>query len=162
MLSVEEAAPRFHARLNAVRKTYVYRIWNAPVRPVFERKYVTWIEQPLDVDAMRRAAELLCGTQDYRAFCSLKKFKKSTVRTVEEVNIEHLGKEIRISYTGDGFLYHMVRILTGTLVEVGEGARKPEDMPTILMSMDRANAGKLMPPEGLTLECVEYEADLKK
>ena len=80
VLSVEEAAPRFHARLNAVRKTYVYRIWNAPVRPVFERKYVTWIEQPLDVDAMRRAAELLCGTHDYRAFCSLKKFKKSTVR----------------------------------------------------------------------------------
>lgn len=100
VLSVEEAAPRFHARLNAVRKTYVYRIWNAPVRPVFERKYMTWIEQPLDVDAMRRAAELLCGTHDYRAFCSLKKFKKSTVRTVEEVNIEHLGKEIRISYTG--------------------------------------------------------------
>lgn len=123
---------------------------------------MTWIEQPLDVDAMRRAAELLCGTHDYRAFCSLKKFKKSTVRTVEEVNIEHLGKEIRISYTGDGFLYHMVRILTGTLVEVGEGARKPEDMPTILMSMDRANAGKLMPPEGLTLECVEYEDNLKK
>lgn len=95
VLSVEEAAPRFHARLNAVRKTYVYRIWNAPVRPVFERKYVTWIEQPLDVDAMRRAAKLLCGTHDYRAFCSLKKFKKSTVRTVEEMNIEHLGKEIR-------------------------------------------------------------------
>lgn len=162
VLSVEEAAPRFHARLNAVRKTYVYRIWNAPVRPVFERKYVTWIEQPLDVDAMRRAAKLLCGTHDYRAFCSLKKFKKSTVRTVEEVNIEHLGKEIRISYTGDGFLYHMVRILTGTLVEVGEGTRKPEDMPTILMSMDRANAGRLMPPEGLTLECVEYEDNLKK
>ena len=111
---------------------------------------------------MRRAAKLLCGTHDYRAFCSLKKFKKSTVRTVEEVNIEHLGKEIRISYTGDGFLYHMVRILTGTLVEVGEGARKPEDMSTILMSMDRANAGKLMPPEGLTLECVEYEDNMKK
>ena len=124
--------------------------------------YTTWIEQPLDVDAMRRAAELLCGTHDYRAFCSLKKFKKSTVRTVEEMNIEHLGKEIRISYTGDGFLYHMVRILTGTLVEVGEGARKPEDMPAILMNMDRANAGKLMPPEGLTLECVEYEDNLKK
>ena len=76
---------------------------------------------------------------------------------MEEIKVEHLGKEIRISYTGDGFLYHMVRILTGTLVEVGEGARKPEDMPLILTSMDRANAGRLMPPEGLTLESVEYE-----
>ena len=107
VLTVEEAAPRFHARLNAVRKTYVYRIWNAPVKNVFRRRFTTWIQKPLDLDAMEQAATLLCGTHDYRAFCSLKKFKKSTVRTIEKIEIGKMGQEIRISYTGDGFLYHM-------------------------------------------------------
>ena len=156
VLSVEEAAPRFHARLNAVRKTYVYRIWNAPVRNVFRRRFTTWIQKPLNLDAMEQAAALLCGTHDYRAFCSLKKFKKSTVRTIEKIEIGKIGQEIRISYTGDGFLYHMIRILTGTLVEVGLGLRKPEEMTEILESQDRTKAGRLMPPEGLTLESVEY------
>ena len=156
VLSVEEAAPRFHARLNAVGKTYVYRIWNAPVRNVFRRRFTTWIQKPLDLEAMEQAAALLCGTHDYRAFCSLKKFKKSTVRTIEKIEIGKMGQEIRISYTGDGFLYHMVRILTGTLVEVGLGLRKPEEMAEILEGQDREEAGRLMPPEGLTLESVEY------
>lgn len=156
VLTVEEAAPRFHARLNAVRKTYVYRIWNAPVRNVFRRRFTTWIQKPLDLEAMEQAATLLCGTHDYRAFCSLKKFKKSTVRTIEKIEIGKMGQEIRISYTGDGFLYHMVRILTGTLVEVGQGLRKPEEMTEILEGQDRTKAGRLMPPEGLTLESVEY------
>ena len=156
VLSVEEAAPRFHARLNAVRKTYVYRIWNAPVKNVFRRRFTTWIQKPLDLDAMEQAAALLCGTNDYRAFCSLKKFKKSTVRTIEKIEIGNMGQEIRISYTGDGFLYHMVRILTGTHVEVGLGLRKPEEMTVILEGQDRTKAGRLMPPEGLTLESVEY------
>lgn len=156
VLSVEEAAPRFHARLNAVRKTYVYRIWNAPVRNVFRRRFTTWIQKPLDLDAMEQAAALLCGTHNYRAFCSLKKFKKSTVRTIEKIEIGKMGQEIRISYTGDGFLYHMVRILTGTLVEVGLGLRKPEEMTEILEGLDRTKAGRLVPPEGLTLESVEY------
>ena len=156
VLSVEEAAPRFHARLNAVRKTYAYRIWNSPIQNVFERRFLTQVEEPLDVDAMRCAAALLCGTHDYRAFCSLKKFKKSTVRTIEKIHIEQDGEKIEIFYTGNGFLYHMVRILTGTLIEVGMGLRKPEDMPVILESRDRANAGRLVPPEGLMLMKVEY------
>ena len=156
VLSVEEAAPRFHARLNAMRKTYVYRIWNAPVKNVFRRRFTTWIQKPLELDAMEQAAALLCGTHDYRAFCSLKKFKKSTVRTIEKIEIGKMGQEIRISYAGDGFLYHMVRILTGTLVEVGLGLRKPEEMTEILEGQDRTKAGRLMPPEGLTLESVEY------
>lgn len=156
VLSVSEAAPRFHARLNAVRKTYVYRIWNAPVQNVFERRFQTQIKEPLDVEGMKKAAELLCGTHDYRAFCSLKRFKKSTVRSIETIRIEQKGSEIRIFYTGDGFLYHMVRILTGTLAEVGMGLKKPEDMPGIIESRDRSLAGRLMPPEGLTLVSVEY------
>lgn len=157
VLSVEEAAPRFHARLNAVRKTYVYQIWNDPVVNVFERRFLTQIPEPLNVEAMERAAGYLCGTHDYRAFCSLKRFKKSTVRTVESVKIRRDGAKIQIFYTGDGFLYHMVRILTGTLVEVGLGLRSPEEMPGILEGKDRTCAGRLMPPDGLILMDVEYE-----
>lgn len=157
VLSVEEAPPRFHARLNAVRKTYVYRIWNAPVANVFGRKFLTWVEEPLDVHVMRRAAGFLCGTHDYRSFTSLKRCKKSTVRKIEEIRIDTEGPKIEIVFTGDGFLYHMVRILTGTLVETGMGLRDPASMTKILEGKDRAAAGRLMPPEGLMLMNVEYE-----
>lgn len=156
VLSVEEAPPRFHARLNAVRKTYLYRIWNSAVPNVFERRFQTQIEEPLNVEAMKEAAAFLCGTHDYRAFCSLKRFKKSTVRSIDSIEIEQTGSEIKILYTGNGFLYHMVRILTGTLVEVGLGLKKPEDMSGIIESRERILAGRLMPPEGLTLVKVEY------
>lgn len=156
VLSAEEAPPRFHARLNAAAKTYVYRIWNSPVPNVFERRFITHVQEPLDVEAMREAAGYLCGRADYRAFCSLKRFKKSTVRTVKEIRIEQAGPKIEIYYTGDGFLYHMARILTGTLVETGLGLRKAAQMPGILESRERARAGRLMPPEGLTLLRVEY------
>ena len=157
VLSVEEAAPRFHARLNAVRKTYVYRIWNAPVRPVFERKYVTWIEQPLDVDAMRRAAELLCGTHDYRAFCSLKKFKKSTVRTVYYYEVERQGNLISLRVCANGFLYNMARAMAGTVVYAAEGKLRPEDIGAILARGDRTAAGPTVPPGGLYMTKLWYE-----
>ncbi len=156
VLSVEEADPRFHARLHAVRKTYVYRIWNSPVRNVLKRRFQVQVEEPLCVENMRRAAKALCGMHDYRTFCSLKRFKKSTVRKIEEIRIEQDGPDIRISYTGDGFLYHMVRILTGTLVETGLGLRDADSMEVLLESRDRSLAGRLMPPEGLMLMNVEY------
>ena len=157
VLSVEEAAPRFHARLNAVGKTYVYRIWNAPVRNVFRRRFTTWIQKPLDLEAMEQAAALLCGTHDYRAFCSLKKFKKSTVRTIEKIEIGKIGQEIRISYTGDGFLYHMVRIMAGTLYETAIGHIPPNSIPERLASRNRRLMGRTAPPEGLYLNRVFYD-----
>jgi len=157
VLSVEEAAPRFHARLNAVSKTYVYLIWNHSIPNVFGRYYMTQIADPLDVSAMRKAAAFLCGTHDYRAFCSLKSVKKSTIRTIEKIEIKKEGARILLFYKGDGFLYHMVRILTGTLVEVGLGQRQPWEMSSILESMERSRAGRLMPPEGLTLLKVDYD-----
>ena len=158
VLSVEEAAPRFHARLNAVRKTYVYTIWNSEIPNVFGRRFMTRIEEPLDVERMRKAAGYLCGEHDFLAFSSLnpRRFKKSTVRRLDEIRIEQKEAVIRICFTGDGFLYHMVRILTGTLVEVGLGLRSPEEMDLLLKSGSRADAGRLMPPEGLTLLSVEY------
>lgn len=155
-IALEPAEPRFHARLSCKGKTYVYRIWNSDLPNVFERNYLYHICEPLNLDAMVQAAEDLCGTHDYRAFCSLKKFKKSTVRRVESIVIQPLGPELRLTFTGDGFLYHMVRILVGTLLEVGRGNLRPEDMGDILASQDRSRAGETVPACGLCLEEVRY------
>ena len=155
-LSLEIAPPRFHARLSCVGKTYVYRIWNSREPDVFERKYRTCVPEPLDLDAMRRAAELLCGQHDFAAFCSAKPGKKSTVRELRSVQIEKDGAQLRLIYAGSGFLYNMVRILTGTLLEVGKGLRQPEEMSRILASRDRRMAGPTAPAQGLFLWQVDY------
>ncbi len=156
VLEVKEAEERFHSRLNAVRKTYVYQIWNSFIPDVFSRKYMYAVEEPLDVEAMKEAARLLCGTHDFRAFCSNKRMKKSTVRTLESIDIEKNGKKICLKYTGNGFLYNMVRILTGTLLEVGLHQREPGDMPEILASLNREKAGFTAPAQGLYLDSVGY------
>lgn len=155
--SVEEVDGRFHSRLSAVGKTYRYHIWNSPLHNVFDRRYSWTVEQPLDVQAMGRAAEYLTGTHDFRAFSSMKKTKKSTVRTIEAIHLEQKGAELILSFTGNGFLYHMVRILTGTLVEVGLHKKSPESMHTILESLDREQAGVMAPAQGLFLVEVEYK-----
>lgn len=156
VLSLTEAPPRFHARLNCKSKTYVYRIWNSAEPNVFERKYLTPVPEPLDLSAMRRAARLLCGTHDFTSFQANKRFKRSAVRTITSIEIERLGGEVQLRFTGDGFLYHMVRILTGTLLEVGLGQREAETMPAILEAKDRAAAGKTAPARGLILWDVTY------
>lgn len=156
VIQVEEAEPRFHSRLNAVRKTYVYRIWNSPIPNVWERKYLYLVEEKLDLEVMQRAAELLCGTHDFRAFCSNKRMKKSTVRTLESIEMEKEGSELRLIFTGNGFLYNMVRILTGTLIEVGLHKKDPEEMTEILESQERERAGFTAPAQGLYLKKVEY------
>lgn len=155
-VSLTEAAPRFHARLNAREKTYVYRVWNSDAPNVFEHRYMYVFPAPLDLDEMRRAAAYLCGEHDFLAFCSLKKMKKSSVRTIYKIEIDKIGDEVRLAYTGDGFLYNMVRILTGTLLEVGTGARRADEMPEILASLDRSSAGETAPAQGLTLWEVKY------
>ena len=128
VIAVEPAPERFHARLNARSKTYRYRIWNSDEPNVFERNYLYHLHETLDVPAMRRAAEDLCGTHDYKAFCSLKRTKKSTVRRVDCITIQELGPELLFTFEGNGFLYHMVRILVGTLLEVGRGNLRPVQM----------------------------------
>ena len=155
VVSVEEADERFHARLNAKGKHYQYRIRTSMVPDVFSRRYVHVQETALDVEAMRKAAKLLSGKHDFKAFTSNHRTKKSTVRTID-IKIKETDEEIILDYTGDGFLYHMVRILTGTLIEVGEGKRTPESMEDILVSEERANAGALVPAKGLTLVEVYY------
>ncbi len=157
VLALEFVPPRFHARLLATGKTYVYRIWNSPLPDVFGRKYRYPLPQPLDLDAMRQAACLLEGTHDFRSFCGLTRFKKSTVRTVYAIAVERADSTISLRFTGDGFLNRMVRILSGTLVEVGLGLRRPEEMRSVLEARDRAAAAGALPARGLTLERVYYE-----
>lgn len=154
--TVEAVDERFHARLSALSKTYEYVIDNAPVADVFARKYSCRVEEALDVEKMREAAGLLTGTHDYISFCGNKKFKKSPVRTVTDIEIAESDGKIRIAFTGDGFLQNMVRIMAGTLIEVGLGKREAASMPAILEAKSREAAGMMAPPEGLFLKEVSY------
>ena len=156
VISIDEMPERFHSRLNAKGKTYRYRIWNSPLPCVFERKYVHVVAEKLDVDAMKKAAACFVGKHDFKAFTSNKKSKKSTVRTIESIAIERNDNELVLTYNGDGFLYHMVRILTGTLIEVGLGKRSPESIPELLEHGTRDMAGDLAPAKGLCLVEVRY------
>ncbi len=158
-ISLEEAPLRFHARLSCTGKTYVYRIWNSEAPNVFERRFVTPFPAALDLPAMEKAAALLCGEHDFSAFCANRHMKKSAVRTLRRIELERQGDELRLRFTGDGFLYHMVRILTGTLLEVGTGQRRAEEMPAILASRDRSRAGFTAPAQGLILWDVYYGPD---
>lgn len=154
--AAERVPERFHARLSAKGKVYRYAIRLGAVPDVFRRKYMWHLPEPLDIAAMEQAAGYLTGTHDYRAFCSNRRYKKSTVRTVSAIEITRQGDDLYLTFRGDGFLYNMVRILTGTLVEVGLGQRKAEEMPAILASRERTAAGKTAPAQGLCLMEVVY------
>ena len=156
VMSVEKVDERFHSRYQAAGKTYLYRIHTGAIPNVFERNYFYSYDQPLDIERMRKAAAYFIGTHDFKAFCGNKKMKKSTVRTIREIQIEEQNGEIRIYYTGNGFLQNMVRIMTGTLIEVGSKRREPEQMTEIIESGERSEAGYTAPPEGLTLLKVLY------
>ena len=153
--SCSEVSPRFHARLNAREKTYCYRIWNSDNPCVFERRFVAVMPEKLDLESMNRAAQHLLGQHDFAAFCGNAKMKKSTVRYIRSLTVERCGDEIRITVTGNGFLHNMVRILVGTLVEVGRAQRTPDSIPQ-LFSGKRADTGFLAPAQGLCLMEVYY------
>ena len=153
--SVREASERFHARLNAVRKTYRYRIWNSDAPCVFDRRFVYILPGKLDVEQMRRAAEFFLGEHEYSAFNANKRMKKSTIRRIDAIEIRRNGEELELLFTGNGFLYNMVRIMVGTLIEVGRLERSPESIPS-LFGAKREEAGYLVPAQGLCLMEVEY------
>ena len=153
--SCRDVSPRFHAQLNAKEKTYCYRIWNSHAPCVFERRFVSVMPETLDLAAMEKAAGYLLGEHDFSAFCGNAKMKKSTVRYIRSIRICTVGEEIRIHVTGNGFLHNMVRILVGTLIEVGRGERTPESIPG-LFGGKRAEAGFLAPAQGLCLMEVVY------
>ena len=153
---VKVASERFHSRYNALGKTYRYTCYVGDGKPVFDRKYVYVLEEKPDVDKMRRAAQDLVGTHDFASFCSNPKMKKSTVRCVDSITIEAEGDYLVFTYHGNGFLHHMVRILTGTLLEVGLSKRSPESMPELLEAKKRALAGYTVPAQGLCMMEVDY------
>ena len=153
--SCKDCSERFHARLNAKEKTYLYRIWNSETPCVFDRRFVTILPDRLDLKAMEAAAQHLLGEHDFSAFCGNAKMKKSTVRYIRSIAIEPYGEEIRIYVTGNGFLHNMVRILVGTMIEVGRAERSADTIPA-LFGGKRQEAGFLAPAQGLCLQEVFY------
>ena len=161
VLSCETVPERFHSRLSALRKTYRYQIEMGAKKDVFQRGYYYGLGQPLDLVKMEEAAVCLTGTHDFKSFCGNSRMKKSTVRTIESIGFEPTGDTgLHIRYTGNGFLQQMVRILTGTLIEVGSGKKRPDEMREILEAKDRQAAGFTAPAQGLFLEKVEYGEEI--
>ena len=153
--SCKNVSDRFHARLNAKTKTYIYRLWNSEQPCVFDRKFVYVDARTLDLQAMQKAAKHFLGEHDFAAFCANKKMKKSTVRYIHEFSICQNENEIVFKVTGNGFLHHMVRIMVGTLLEVGRGERSESSIPELFGGV-RAEAGELIPACGLCLMEVNY------
>lgn len=147
----------FHSRYDAVSKIYEYRIDIRNPSNVFARKYAHQEPAGLDLESMSRAAKALVGTHDFAAFCTPRKGEASTVRTIYELSLRKENDQIILSAKGDGFLYHMVRIITGTLIEVGRGIREPETIPELLAGSTRSQAGWLAPANGLYLKEVQYK-----
>jgi tRNA pseudouridine38-40 synthase len=153
---VKKAGERFHSRYNALGKTYCYTCYAGDTKPVFDRKYVYVLDGKPDIEAMKRAAEILKGEHDFASFCSNPRMKKSTVRMVDKIDIRQKGDYITFTYHGTGFLQYMVRILTGTLLEVGFGKRTAESMSGLLEAKNRTLAGATAPAQGLCMIKVDY------
>ena len=153
--SCKNVSERFHARLNAKTKTYRYRIWNSMEQCVFDRKYVYIEPTYFDVDALYNAAQEFVGTHDFSAFCGNKNMKKSTVRHIHTFDVCIMGNELVFTVTGNGFLQHMVRIMVGTLLEVGRGDRSAGNIQELFGGV-RADAGPCVPSCGLCLMEVTY------
>ena len=153
--SCKNVSPRFHARLNAKTKTYAYRVWNSEKPCIFQRRFVYIAPRTLDINKMRQASECFLGEHDFSAFCANKNTKKSTVRFIQSLDIQACDDEIVFTVTGNGFLHHMVRIIVGTLLEVGRGERAVESIPA-LFGGNRTDAGELIPACGLCLMEVTY------
>jgi tRNA pseudouridine38-40 synthase len=156
-LAVDEAREGFDARRDARGKRYCYRIWNGPAPSPLRRGRFLRVETPLDLAAMQRAADACVGRHDFTSFRAARSHTKTSVRTLGRVDVREVSPgEIEIQVEGDGFLRHMVRILVGTLLEVGRGRRDPASLPATLAARDRAEAGPTAPGRGLTLVRVDY------
>ena len=147
----------YHPRFQDTRKTYEYTFYNARYDNPVTSRHHHFVYVPLDVEKMKEASKAFIGTYDFRSFCANKRMKKSTVRTITGIDFCEKDGILIISYTGTGFLYHMVRILTGTLVEAGMGKRDIASMMELLKAKNRESAGFLAPACGLLLKEVRYE-----
>ena len=153
----EEVDEKFHSRLSCKKKTYRYVINNSEEGTAIYRNLETHIPQKLDVEKMKQAVKYFEGEHDFKAFKASGTSSKSSVRTIYKAQVIEEGDRIKIELTGNGFLYNMVRIISGTLVDVGLGKIKSEDIPSIIESGDRTKAGKTFPAHGLYLVEVKYE-----
>ena len=151
----EETAPGFHPRRCDSIKTYEYTILNRVLPDPLRCRYVAHFRRPLDAARMQEAAAALIGEHDFAAFCAAGSQALTTVRRITALTVRREGDEIRIRVSGTGFLYNMVRIISGTLMQAGLGALPPEELPRILASGDRSQAGPTAPPEGLCLEKID-------
>ena len=149
-------ADDFHSRYNAAGKIYVYQIYNAPIESPLYWDYTWHVRENLDLDLMKQAAGNFLGWHDFKGFMSTGSCVKTTERRIDEINIEKDGPLITLNFRGNGFLYNMVRIITGTLVEVGEKRIDVKSVPDIIKSGDRERAGITAPAQGLFLKKVIY------
>ena len=157
VISLRDVSDRFHSRLNAISKTYVYTIDNNRFANVFIKKYAYHVEGQLNIEKMKEASKYFIGTHDFKGFSGVKdKSKKSTVRTINYINITEKDNIIKIEYNGNGFLINMVRILSGTLINVGKGQIKPEDIKKMLQSKQRSELAVKAPAKGLCMKEVNY------
>lgn len=156
ILKSEEADTEFNARFDSKGKTYSYTVLNRKQRPALGRNYVYHFKRELNIDAMNIAVKSFIGTHDFNAFKSSGGSAKTTVRTISDLHIQVEGDNITFYITGNGFLYNMVRIIVGTLIQVGIGRLKPEDISSIILSKEREKAGPCIPASGLCLEKVYY------
>jgi tRNA pseudouridine38-40 synthase len=156
ILNVEKVSSDFHARFSAVGKEYRYFLHLSPVRDPFQVHFAHRYPYPLNFGKIKTASELLTGTHDFTSFCSAKTEVIDRVRTIHRIEFYEENERLIFRFVGSGFLYNMVRILTGTLLEVGSGEREPQSIPEILAKKDRSAAGKTAPAHGLYLWEVFY------
>lgn len=154
--SSRTVSDKFHARYDAKSKLYCYDIWNSPLRPLFESSYVLWFPKNLDINKMKKACAFFKGQHDFSAFCDKGDPKESYVRCIKRIRIRKIKSIIRIEVEANGFLRHMVRVIVGTLVEVGRSKMNFNNIQDILKSKDRKQAGPTIKPKGLTLMRVKY------
>ncbi|MFC0297428.1 tRNA pseudouridine(38-40) synthase TruA [Geobacillus jurassicus] len=154
--SIQEVDADFHARFSAKAKEYRYKVWTAAERDVFRRHYCAWHPYPLHMDAVNEALHLFCGTHDFTSFCSAKTTIEDRVRTIYRAKVKVDGPMLEFRFVGSGFLYNMVRIMVGTVLEIGQGKRSPTDIAQLLAAKDRRFAGPTAPAEGLYLWRVYY------
>lgn len=152
----EEAGENFHSRYSNKGKRYSYYILNRRIPSAIYRRYTAHVPVLLDVEKMKKAAGYFLGTHDFSAFKSSGSSIKNNIRTVKSISITKTGDIIKLEIEADGFLYNMVRIIVGTLIDVGKGKIGPDDIDGIIKSRDRNRAGKTAPPQGLYLDCVYY------
>ena len=154
--NIEETSERFHSRYNAKSKIYLYRIDNNKFHSTFNRRYSYHVEKKLDIDLMIKGSKFLIGEHDFTSFASSKSKKKSNIREIYSIEIKKNKNLIEIYIEGNGFLYNMVRIIAGALVDVGLGKKSPEDIKTMLEAKNRVKASDTAPSKGLFLYKVNY------